>query len=74
MPARAHLGIYTQPLSFVGLPVVAAPAGMHEGLPLGIQLIAAPGKDRELMAFARDLEGRGLLGEMVCPFPETAAP
>lgn len=74
VPARAHLGIYTQPLSFVGLPVVAAPAGMHEGLPLGIQLIAAPGKDRELMAFARDLEGRGLLGEMVCPFPEAAIP
>lgn len=72
VPARAHLGIYTQPISFVGLPVVAAPVGRHEGLPLGIQLIGAPGKDRELIAFACDLERRGLLGEAVCPFPKAA--
>lgn len=70
VPARAHLGIYTQPISFVGLPVVAAPLGQYEGLPLGIQLIGAPGKDRELIAFACELERRGLLGEAVCPFPE----
>ncbi len=70
VPARAHLGIYTQPISFIGLPVVAAPAGMHEGLPLGIQLIGAPGKDRELIAFACQLERDGLLGETICPFPD----
>ena len=74
VPARAHLGLYTQPLSFVGLPVVAAPAGMVGGLPLGVQLIAAPGRDRELIAFALDLERRGLLGAAVCPLPDAPAP
>ena len=72
VPARAHLGIYTQPISFVGLPVVAAPAGMHDGLPLGVQLIGAPGRDRALIALAGELEQRGLLGEAVCPFPAPA--
>jgi len=71
--ARAHLGIYTQPLSFIGLPVVAAPVGQFEGLPLGIQLVGAPGSDRALIAFAGELEKRGLLGATVCPLPERAA-
>ena len=74
VPARAHLGLYTQPLSFVGLPVVAAPAGLHDGLPLGVQLVGAPGRDRELIAFATDLERRGLLGAAVCPLPDAPAP
>lgn len=62
MPARASLGLFTQPVSFVGLPVVAAPVGVHGGMPLGIQLIGAPGSDALLLAFAADLERRGLLG------------
>ena len=59
-PARANLGLYTQPISFVGLPVVAAPLAGGV-LPLGIQLIAAPGGDAQLLAFAAELEGRGLV-------------
>lgn len=62
MPARSSLGIFTQPISFVGLPVVAAPIGAHCGMPLGVQLIGAPGRDATLLAFAADLEQRGLLG------------
>ena len=50
-PCRASMGVLTQPISFVGCPVVAAPmwptgAG---GLPLGVQVIAAPW--REDLAF-----------------------
>jgi len=58
-PARANLGLYTQPISLAGLPVVAAPIAAA-GLPLGIQLIAARGRDRELLAFAAELERQGL--------------
>jgi hypothetical protein len=36
--------LYTQPISFLGLPVVAAPLPV-EGLPMGVQLIAAHGQD-----------------------------
>ncbi|MBU0554944.1 MAG: AtzE family amidohydrolase [Alphaproteobacteria bacterium] len=58
-PARANLGLYTQPLSYLGLPIIAAPLAV-EGLPLGVQLIAAKGRDRALLDFAVHLEARGL--------------
>lgn len=67
MPARSSLGLFTQPISFAGLPVVAAPVGAHDGMPLGVQLIGAPGSDALLLAFAADLERRGLLGLGILP-------
>ncbi|MBX9925594.1 MAG: AtzE family amidohydrolase [Hyphomicrobiaceae bacterium] len=43
LPVRPHLGLYTQPLSFIGLPVVTVPLARPIGaLPAGIQVIAAP--------------------------------
>jgi len=60
VPARANLGLYAQPVSFVGVPVVAAPLAVP-GLPLGIQLIGAKGSDRALIAYAARLEAQGLL-------------
>lgn len=62
VPARANLGIFTQPLNFAGLPVVAAPLGFSAGLPLGIQLVGAPGSEARLFDCAASLEARGLLG------------
>lgn len=59
-PARANLGLYTQPISYIGLPVVAAPLPVA-GLPMGIQLIGAPGKDALVLDVAQDLQQRGLL-------------
>jgi AtzE family amidohydrolase len=57
-PARANLGLYTQPISFCGLPVVSAPLPVR-GLPLGVQLIGARGSDRALLQWAAGLEARG---------------
>jgi len=65
--ARANLGIYTQPLSFVGLPVVAAPLRRPGLLPIGIQLIARPGNDALLFAVAAELEAAGLTGASPLP-------
>lgn len=59
-PARANLGLFAQPISFVGVPVVAAPLAVP-GLPLGVQLIGAKGSDRALIAYAAQLEAQGLL-------------
>jgi AtzE family amidohydrolase len=59
-PARANLGLYTQPISFIGLPVVAAPLAAS-GLPLGIQIIGRPGDEARLFTFAERLEAEGLL-------------
>lgn len=61
VPARSHLGMLTQPISFAGLPVIAAPLPVS-GLPLGIQLVGAPGSESKLFALARSLEAQGLLG------------
>jgi hypothetical protein len=49
LPAAGHLGVYTQPLSFAGLPTVAAPVASTGALPLGVQIVAAPW--REDLAF-----------------------
>ncbi len=59
--ARSHLGIYTQPISLMGLPALVLPLA-HDGLlPLGIQLIAAPGAETTLFAAARHLIAEGLV-------------
>ncbi len=39
---RANLGLYTQPISFIGLPVLAAPIVRAGRMPVGVQLIAPP--------------------------------
>lgn len=62
VPARSHLGLFTQPISFIGLPVLAVPLARPGRLPLGLQLIAAPGGEAKLFALARRLEDEGLIG------------
>jgi aspartyl-tRNA(Asn)/glutamyl-tRNA(Gln) amidotransferase subunit A len=59
-PARANLGLFTQPISFLGLPVVTVPLAVP-GMPIGIQLIGAKGTDHVLIAFAAELERKGLV-------------
>jgi len=51
----------TQPLSFAGLPVLAAPLPVS-GLPLGVQLVGAPGSESKLFALAEMLHCQRLLG------------
>ncbi|MEA9654618.1 AtzE family amidohydrolase [Xanthomonas campestris pv. raphani] len=59
--ARANLGIFTQPLGLAACPVLAAPLPRPGRLPLGVQLIAAPGREDRLFALAAQLERDGLL-------------
>ena len=58
MPVRANLGIYTQPISFIGLPVVAVPVPL-EPLPIGVQIIAAPWREDVALRIAHALETGG---------------
>lgn len=58
---RKNLGAYTQPLSYIGLPVLAAPVNRPGKLPIGVQIIAAPGREDRLFAAAARLEARGVI-------------
>jgi Asp-tRNA(Asn)/Glu-tRNA(Gln) amidotransferase A subunit family amidase len=58
MPVRANLGIYTQPISFIGLPVVAVPVPLPP-LPIGVQIIAAPWREDVALRVAHALEAAG---------------
>ena len=59
LPVRANLGLYTQPISFIGLPVVVAPLQRPGGLPIGVQIIANHYKEGAALRVARHLEKAG---------------
>jgi len=52
---RPNIGIYTQPISFVGLPVVAVPVPLAP-MPIGVQVIAAPWREDVALRIAHALE------------------
>jgi len=58
MAVRPNLGLYTQPISFIGLPVVAVPVPLKP-LPIGVQVIAAPWREDIALRIARALETAG---------------
>jgi AtzE family amidohydrolase len=61
-PCRPSMGLLTQPISFAGCPVVAAPLWPQagNGLPVGVQLIAAPWREDLAMRAALVLEQSGI--------------
>ena len=67
LPIRANIGLFTQPITLIGLPVVAAPVQNAEGLPLAVQLIGKPGGEAALMRVARVLEEAGVCAAPVAP-------
>ena len=60
LPVRANIGIHTQPISFIGLPVVAAPVPL-EPMPIGVQIIAAPWREDIALRVAYALERMGVV-------------
>lgn len=61
LPVRPNMGIFTQPISFIGLPVAAVPVWLKgEELPLGVQVIAAPWREDVCLRIAHQLETAGV--------------
>jgi aspartyl-tRNA(Asn)/glutamyl-tRNA(Gln) amidotransferase subunit A len=60
MPLRANIGIHTQPISFIGLPVTAVPVPL-EPMPIGVQIIAAPWREDITLRVAHALERAGVV-------------
>ena len=59
LPVRANIGLHTQPISFIGLPVVAVPVPL-EPMPIGVQIIAAPWREDIALRVAHALERMGV--------------
>jgi len=61
LPVRPNMGVLTQPISCIGLPVCAVPVwGAHPDLPIGVQVIAAPWREDLVLRVAAALESAGV--------------
>ena len=61
LPVKASMGMLTQPISFLGLPVVTVPLMTANSMPIGVQLIAAPWREDICLRAAHQLEIQGML-------------
>ena len=61
IPVRANHGLFTQPISFIGLPVAAVPLWSKGSLlPTGVQVIAPPWREDLALRVAAQLEREGV--------------
>lgn len=60
LPVRPNIGVHTQPISFIGLPVVAVPVPL-DPMPIGVQIIAAPWREDVALRVAHTLELAGIV-------------
>jgi AtzE family amidohydrolase len=67
LATRPSLGLLTQPLSFIGLPIVCVPAAPPGALPLGVQVIAAPWREDLALRVAAALERAGVASAPIAP-------
>ncbi|QHI98001.1 AtzE family amidohydrolase [Xylophilus rhododendri] len=68
LQVRPNMGLLTQPISCIGLPVCSVPVwGAHERLPIGVQLIAAPWREDLALRVSAFLEEAGTVYAPVAP-------
>jgi AtzE family amidohydrolase len=66
MLVRPNLGMYTQPISLIGLPVLAVPVARAQeapampAMPIGVQIICAPWCELDCLRIGRMLEQAGV--------------
>ena len=79
-PARPSMGLMTQPISCIGLPVCCVPVwmegsalpGTNGALPVGVQLIAAPWREDIALRAAAALEAAGVVTAPVAALGDSA--
>ena len=65
MPARPSIGLLTQPISCIGLPVVTVPVHHPGALPIGVQIIAPPWQEARALQVSARLEALGVVSAPV---------
>ncbi|MBD8875823.1 AtzE family amidohydrolase [Roseibium polysiphoniae] len=61
MPARPNIGLFTQPISFIGLPAVSVPIWLEgASLPIGVQVIAPAWREDLALRVAHHLQEIGV--------------
>jgi AtzE family amidohydrolase len=65
--AKASLGLLTQPLSFIGLPIVSVPVCHVGTMPIGVQIIAPPWRETRALQVSAHLERIGIAGAAPVP-------
>jgi AtzE family amidohydrolase len=65
VPTRPSMGLLTQPISFIGLPVVVVPLHRAGRMPIGVQIIAAPWQEAKALRVAAMLERTGVVSAPV---------
>ncbi len=66
---RPNIGIFTQPISFIGLPVVTVPIWTPGiTLPIGVQIIGAPWCEDKVLRVAEALQRQGVCHAPIAPF------
>lgn len=70
LPMRPNIGIFTQPISFIGLPVVAVPVWLSgASLPIGVQVIAPAWREDLALRVAHHLDTAGVVSAPVARPP-----
>jgi len=68
LPLRPNMGVLTQPISCIGLPVCAVPVwGCHATMPIGVQVVAAPWREDLVLRVAHHLQQAGVVNAPVAP-------
>jgi AtzE family amidohydrolase len=73
-PTRPSMGLLTQPISCIGLPVCCVPVRLPQySLPVGVQLIAAPWREDLALRVAAALEAAGVAAAPVAALEASTA-
>lgn len=65
LPVKSTIGMFVQPISFLGLPVVATPYAKAAPMPIGVQVIAALWREDLALRVAGYLERQGVAASRV---------
>jgi Asp-tRNA(Asn)/Glu-tRNA(Gln) amidotransferase A subunit family amidase len=63
-PVEVAHAQFTALASLIGYPALSVPCGLHDGLPIGLQLIGAPGGEADLLRLGAAVELRSALAAL----------